>query len=784
MPLPKPKPSGETNEQWMGRCMGDATIKNDFKDPKQRVAVCLNLWREHHGPAANGPQPKRDVAGTCCTPGGGEPLADFIERCVEGGDSEEACLAAWHAGPSTDAPMMHSAPVEMKWMPTTLTVKGLNEGERMISGIATTPSVDHVGDIVESMGAKYATPVSIPLLWMHQHSQPVGTVTHVTKTDRGISFQARIAKVEEPGKLKDRVDEAWQTVRAGLVKGVSIGFTPVKDQYEMIKGGGIRFKEWNWHELSLVTVPAQSEATIQLIRSLDTQALRAATGQKQSARIEQNPAGVTANVKRQTSREAPMATKTIAEDIAAYASTRAAHAARMSELMSKASEDGSTLDDEQETEYDELKDKVASIDKHLGRLREQEKLNISLAVAVDGDRIGQNAGQSLGQRQTSSVVQIKRPPLEKGTAFVRYIAAQAMSKGNLQQAVQIAQRDAWKDTPEVASVLNYAAAEGTTVLKAAVAPANTYDTTWASPLVQLQFMASEFIDLVRAATILDKLSGGMRRVPFNIRVPLMSSGSTAYWVGEGSSKPMSSAAFDTITMTFAKVAALVAFTNESLRFSNPSLEAMIRQDMVMAIARKLDTDLLDSTKAVGTGSGGPSPASLTNGVSSIVATGTDAGAAHANIRTVLTTMAALDLDMTGGTWVMHVNQAIAFSLMLNTLGQREFPDINSGGGTLAGFRVVTSTNVPSSGGSPTDGYMIAFILPGEILLADDGNVTIDSSNQASLQFDSAPDSPVSASTVYRSLWQENMTAILAEREINWRKRRTGCVQWIDYARYV
>lgn len=741
------------------------------------------------------PKPDKDNAAkspkavdpASCYPGVGEDMVGFLERCVEGGDSEEACMTAWmDSKPSMpDAPMMHSAPVEMKWMPTTLEVKGLNEGERMISGIATTPSVDHVGDIVESMGAKYATPVSIPLLWMHQHSQPVGTVTQVTKTERGITFQARIAKVEEPGNLKDRVDEAWQTVRAGLVKGVSIGFTPIKDQYEMLKGGGIRFKEWNWHELSLVTVPAQSEATIQLIRSLDTQALRAATGQKQSDRVEINPAGVTATVN--TARPAgrlTVATKTIAEDIAAYASTRAAHAARMTELMSKASEDGSTLDDEQETEYDELKDKVASIDKHLGRLREQEKLNISLAVAVDGDRVGYNAGQSLGERQRSSVVQIKRPPLEKGTAFVRYIAAQAMSKGNLQQAVQIAQRDAWKDTPEVAQVLNYAAAEGTTVLKAAVAPGNTYDTTWASPLVQLQFMASEFIDLVRAATILDKLSGGMRRVPFNIRVPLMSSGSTAYWVGEGSSKPMSSAAFDTITMTFAKVAALVAFTNESLRFSNPSLEAMIRQDMVMAIAKKLDTDLLDSTKAVGTGSGGPSPASLTNGVSSIVATGTDAGAAHANIRTVLQTMAALDLDMTGGTWVMHVNQAIAFSLMLNTLGQREFPDVNSGGGTLAGFRVITSTNVPSSGGSPTDGYMIAFILPGEILLADDGNVTVDSSNQASLQFDSAPDSPVSASTVYRSLWQENMTAILAEREINWRKRRTGVVQWIDYAKYV
>ena len=286
MPIPKPR-KGENHVDFMGRCAGDSTMNHDYPDNKQRVAVCFSAWRDTHGNAGVGQGPKRDVAGTCCTPGGGESMVDFLERCVEGGDSEETCMTAWmDSKPSIpDAPMMHSAPVEMKWMPTTLTVKGLNEGERMISGIATTPSVDHVGDIVESMGAKYATPVSIPLLWMHQHSQPVGTVTHVTKTDRGISFQARIAKVDEPGKLKDRVDEAWQTVRAGLVKGVSIGFTPIKDQIEMIKGGGIRFKEWNWHELSLVTVPAQSEATIQLIRSLDTQALRAATGQKQSARI-------------------------------------------------------------------------------------------------------------------------------------------------------------------------------------------------------------------------------------------------------------------------------------------------------------------------------------------------------------------------------------------------------------------------------------------------------------------------------------------------------------------
>ncbi len=665
--------------------------------------------------------------------------------------------------------------VQVKWMPTVFQVKGLNEGNRTIMGIATTPSVDHVGDIVESMGAKYKEPVAIPLLWMHNHSQPVGMVTHVDKSETGIRFQAQIAKVDEPGKLKDRVDEAWQSVKAGLVKGVSIGFTPIKDQYEMIKGGGIRFKEWAWHELSLVVVPAQSEATIQVIRSLDTEALQAATGSSKAAASSPPPAS---RQTQQAKKPEGIMAKTIAENIAAYASTRAAHAARMDELMSKASDEGLTLDDDQSSEYDDLEAKVSEIDKHLDRLRRQEKANIAAAVPVQQG----HGGADVDHQRARVAVQIKRPPVEKGTAFVRYVAALAMSKGNIQQAAQIAAREAWRDTPEVANVLNYAALEGTTQLKAAVAPANTYDTTWAGPLNQYTYMTSEFIDLLRPATILDRLTG-FRRVPFNIRVPTQTSGSTAYWVGEGSMKPMSSAAFNTVTMTFSKVAALVAFTQESLRFSNPSLEALVRQDMIAAIARKLDTDLLDPSKAVGTGSGGPSPASLTNGVTAINATGTDATAFFRDAKTLLNTIATADIPMNGGTWVMHPTQAISLSLILNALGQPEFPTMNADGGTLLGFRVLTSTNVPSSGGSPTDGYMMAFICPGEILLADDGNVTIDASDQASLQFDSAPDSPATASTVLVSLWQQNMVALRAEREINWYKRRAASVQFIDYAKY-
>lgn len=40
MPLPKPEKNEKRND-FVSRCMGDETMKKDFKDNKQRVAVCL-----------------------------------------------------------------------------------------------------------------------------------------------------------------------------------------------------------------------------------------------------------------------------------------------------------------------------------------------------------------------------------------------------------------------------------------------------------------------------------------------------------------------------------------------------------------------------------------------------------------------------------------------------------------------------------------------------------------------------------------------------------------------
>ena len=106
-----------------------------------------------------------------------------------------------------------------------LEVKSFDEDERVIEGIASTPTPDRMNDVVEPMGAKFTLPM--PLLWQHSHKQPVGFVEFAKPTPKGIPFKARILKIDEPGVLKDRLDEAWQSVKLKLVKAVSIGFRSI-----------------------------------------------------------------------------------------------------------------------------------------------------------------------------------------------------------------------------------------------------------------------------------------------------------------------------------------------------------------------------------------------------------------------------------------------------------------------------------------------------------------------------------------------------------------------------
>ena len=148
----------------------------------------------------------------------------------------------------------------------------------VVRGTATTPTPDRVNDVIEPLGATFAE--TLPLLWQHQSDKPVGLAQFEKPTRKGIKFVARLPIVKEVGALRDRIEEAVQSIRYRLVAAVSIGFRAIGDEVERIQNGGLRFLKTEILELSLVTIPAQAEATITSIKSIDTQ-LRAASGRMQ-----------------------------------------------------------------------------------------------------------------------------------------------------------------------------------------------------------------------------------------------------------------------------------------------------------------------------------------------------------------------------------------------------------------------------------------------------------------------------------------------------------------------
>jgi hypothetical protein len=159
-------------------------------------------------------------------------------------------------------------PIERKTLDWGYECKSMDEEQRIIRGMATTPNPDRVGDVVEPLGLKFAP--EIPLFLYHHQDKSVGVARLGAPTKKGVPFEAQILKVPEPGALRDRADEAWQMVKYGLIRAVSIGFQPVYELIEQLKSGGLRYPQSEVLELSLAPIPMNADARITLFKQLDT----------------------------------------------------------------------------------------------------------------------------------------------------------------------------------------------------------------------------------------------------------------------------------------------------------------------------------------------------------------------------------------------------------------------------------------------------------------------------------------------------------------------------------
>jgi HK97 family phage major capsid protein len=307
--------------------------------------------------------------------------------------------------------------------------------------------------------------------------------------------------------------------------------------------------------------------------------------------------------------------------------------------------------------------------------------------------------------------------------------------------------------------------------KAAVAAGTTTDATWAGPLAPTQTSVNEFLELLRPRTIIGRVAG-FRQVPFNTAVPSQTGGGTYSWVGQGNAKPVTSAAFATVTVPFAKAAGIIVLTEELVRLSTPSAEATVREEMIAGMAQFLDGQLVDPAVAA---VANVNPASITNGAATVAASGATAAALRTDLVGRVATFTAANIPLEGSVWLMNDSNAFAAGISLNALGQPLFPGMSQQGGSIMGVPVVVSNNV---------GARIILVHAPSILFADEGGTSIDVSREASIQMDSAPANPSDATTVLVSLWQRNLVGLRAERMITWIRARTAAVTYISAAAYT
>ena len=423
----------------------------------------------------------------------------------------------------------------------------------------------------------------------------------------------------------------------------------------------------------------------------------------------------------------------------------------MEALHKAAHEKGLTLNKEQNDQYAALEKEVEQLEleeKRLEKLIAASEKAVTTTAPVAGQTPEEAEKSAKGDPDPENPTpKIEIVPLAKGIGFAQFARAKLCSQlaaknGNYISPVDMAKQMGFND--EVQNLITKATL-GT-----------TSDAGFAASLVTENRLVGEFVEMLRNATIFDKLKG-FRAVPFNSKIPSQLTGGTASWVGEGAKKPLTNPTFDEVEIKEHKLAAITVYTQELMRRSDPAVDVLVRDDLIAASAALIDNTFIDAGAATAV-----RPAGILDGVTVTADTGTTAEAYETDLMNLMTTFVNANLSLDGAYFIMSETRAAQISLLRDALGNSYFSGMAlRGERTLLGIPVITSQ---------TAGNKIILVKTSEILLAQDGGVDVSYSDQATL---------VDGATTH-NLWQENKFAVRVEKFITWAKRRPITAAFLDY----
>jgi len=150
----------------------------------------------------------------------------------------------------------------------TSTFKALHEdddGSVHICGMASTHDEDRANDVIMAeawtkggLGNFEKNPI---ILFNHDYNKPIGRATGLKVTENGLELKAKISK--------SAPDHVAQLVKEGILGAFSVGFR-VKDADYITETDGLKIKDAELFEVSVVSVPCNQAATFSLAKSFDS----------------------------------------------------------------------------------------------------------------------------------------------------------------------------------------------------------------------------------------------------------------------------------------------------------------------------------------------------------------------------------------------------------------------------------------------------------------------------------------------------------------------------------
>ena len=149
----------------------------------------------------------------------------------------------------------------------TSTFKALDEddGGVHICGMASTADFDRAGDTISAeawtKGGLNNFEKNPIILFNHDYNKPIGRATGLKVTENGLELKAKISK--------SAPDHVAQLVKEGILGAFSVGFR-VKDADYITETDGLKIKDAELFEVSVVSVPCNQAATFSLAKSFDS----------------------------------------------------------------------------------------------------------------------------------------------------------------------------------------------------------------------------------------------------------------------------------------------------------------------------------------------------------------------------------------------------------------------------------------------------------------------------------------------------------------------------------